>query len=185
MFTVTAIIASAFLYNAIRFFTPCKVYNYYLAISLRHRTTSAQVGKLWKSKKLPGPTNPDETIANERKHQAEHTDFMFAKQNILLFWITFLTPAMITYSTESIYKSRIQNEDILGLLHVIEWLTSIQGVLTVYLSFVPFYSDRFACWNKIGCLVHFIAVHVLFIVSPIIGIVYSLLYWKAVNESRS
>ena len=96
---------------------------------------------------------------------------MFAQKNILLFWITFITPSLICYTMKWIYKDRIQIEEIFEIVKVHEALTGIQTILTIYTSFVPFYSYRFECWNKIGGLVHLIAIHVTFIVCPIIGIV--------------
>ena len=54
----------------------------------------------------------------------------------------------------------------------------------IYLSFTPFYSYRFAWWDKIGIFVHLIAIHLIFIVVPIIAIVHSAINYKSLRDSR-
>ena len=104
LFSVASIIASAFLYNAIRFFSPGKIYNYYLQIALQNKMTTTQISQLWKKKKLRIPENlKDDVTTNERKLKAANTDYMFAQKNILLFWITFITPSLICYTMKWIY----------------------------------------------------------------------------------
>ena len=55
----------------------------------------------------------------------------------------------------------------------------------IYISFVPFYSYRVACWDKIGIFVHLIAIHLIFIVIPIIAIVHSAMNYKNLRDSRA
>ena len=58
-------------------------------------------------------------------------------------------------------------------------------MLTIYLSFVPFYSARFPAWTKIGSWIHVIAVHVIFILVPLLSIGNTLIHIEAVWKSRA
>ena len=184
MFCVASILLSAFLFNVFRFFTPGKIYPYYLAIALRNRTTAEQIGKLWKREKLQEPENQDESF-EEKKLQSENTDFLFAQKNILLFWITFITPSVICYTMEWLYKGRIKHEEVFDVAHVHETITGVQTILMIYITFVPFYSYRFKCWDKVGLVFHMIAIHIVFIVCPVVAIVHSLSSLTLFRESRA
>ena len=142
LFCVASIIASAVLFNLIRFFTPGKIYHYYLGIALRTRTTAEQISQLWNEKKLEMPEDATDNF-KEKKLQAENTDYMFAQKNVLLFWITFITPSVICYTMEWLYEGRILHEGVFKVTHVHEVITGVQTVFMIYVTFVPFYSYRF------------------------------------------
>ena len=110
---------------------------------------------------------------------------MFAQKNILLFWITFITPSVICYTMEWLYKGRIEHEKVFDIARVHEVITGIQTVLMIYLTFVPFYSYRFECWNKVGLALFFIVIHIICIVCPVVAIVYTLTNWSVMKESRA
>ena len=101
---------------------------------------------------------------------------MYASTNEYLFWITFITPSIIIYTLEFLYDGRIKDEKIYETAHLHEVLTAVQSAMMVYICFVPFYSDRFPVWDKIGYVLHMIAIHIMFIVCPIIVIVHTAIY---------
>lgn len=52
------------------------------------------------------------------------------------------------------------------------WAVMLQTILLVYILFVPFYSKAKRCWDQVGGVVHFMAVHLVFLVIPmyVIGV---------------
>ena len=54
----------------------------------------------------------DDIISQDRKMQSENTDYMRASKQLLLFWITFITPSVICYTMKWIYTGRIKNEEV-------------------------------------------------------------------------
>ena len=52
-----------------------------------------------------------------------------------------------------------------------------------YISFVPFYSNRLPVYDKIGYFIHMFAIHVMFLVCPIIVIVHTAINLKNFYES--
>ena len=64
-------------------------------------------------------------MANEKKEQSENVDFMHASKTILLFWINFITPFVISYTMKLIYKDRIEKDEIFDINVFHEVLTAI------------------------------------------------------------
>ena len=52
-----------------------------------------------------------------------------------------------------------------------------------YITFTPFYSNRFPIWDRIGYFIHMIMIHVMFIVCPLVVIVHTAIYIKNIHES--
>ena len=46
-------------------------------------------------------------------------------------------------------------------------LTTVQTVLTLYLSHVTFYSAKNACWDRLGYFVHLVAAIIVFFALPV------------------
>ena len=109
---------------------------------------------------------------------------MFASKTVLLFWMTFLTPLIISYSMKLIYKDRIAKDEIYSINVFHEVLTIIQTILMIYVTFVPFYSYTVACWDKIGIWMHLVAIHVIFVLIPLIAIVHSAINFSNYSDSR-
>ena len=62
---------------------------------------------------------------------------------------------------------------------VIHFLSIVQACATVYIYFIPFYSRFFRAYNVVGPIIHFILVHLVFVVIPATAIVlgYLLFNW--------
>ena len=83
-----------------------------------------------------------------------------------------------------IYDDRIAKDEIFAINSVHEWLTFVQTIVMIYISFVPFYSYSIACWDKIGIFVHLLGIHLIFIVIPLIAIIHSSVNYKNIRDSR-
>ena len=109
---------------------------------------------------------------------------MFASRTVLLYWITFIAPFIISWSMKLIYDDRIAKDEIFAINSLHEVLTMIQTVVMVYISFVPFYSYSVACWDKIGIFIHLLGIHLIFIVIPLIAIIHSAVNYTSLRDSR-
>ena len=100
------------------------------------------------------------------------------QRSILLFWITLVTPSMTAYTMKRVYEGRIADEEIFDVNIFRETLTVIQAISTVYITFCPFYSYKFACWDKVGFYFHMFAIHLIFLAIPLISVVHSAFYFE-------
>lgn len=143
---------------------------YYLRIALQPRTTIEQCSELWKPHKLVfSKDHLKDKNACEKKLKSENTDFVLAHKNLLMLWVTFITPGVICVAMQWIYEGRAISDEVWSVIHKNEWIVSIQIVCCVYITFVPFYSDKHPWWHKIAPVIHFIAVHLIFLVLPIVS----------------
>ena len=84
-----------------------------------------------------------------------------------------------------IYYGRSISDEVWEVIFKNQWIAGIQIICCIYITFVPFYSHRFACWNKIGPLIHLIAVHLIFIVLPITSMIATSSRYEYIMESRA
>ena len=97
LLSIAAITISGILFNLIRYLAPTRIYIYYLQIALPMATTSEQCSMLWRPHKIPFPENlKQDQDSCEKKQASENTDFMFAHKSMLRYWVTFITPAVIS-----------------------------------------------------------------------------------------
>ena len=110
---------------------------------------------------------------------------MLAQKDPLHLWTTIITPMVICVAMQWIYEGRIEHQEVWPIIRAHEWFVGIQSVLMVYISFVPFYSDKFPIWTKIGPIIHMIAIHTIFILIPVISIIHTSINVEHVRVSRA
>ena len=53
----------------------------------------------------------------------------------------------------------------------------------VYITFCPFYSYKFACWDKVGFYFHMFAIHLIFLAIPLVSVIHSAFYFEQMTDS--
>ena len=109
---------------------------------------------------------------------------MFASKTILLYWITFIAPFIISWSMRLVYDNRIAKDKIFAINKLHTVLTMIQTIVMIYISFVPFYSYHLVWWDKLGIFIHLLGIHLIFIVIPIYALIHSAIYYTNIRDSR-
>ena len=96
-----------------------------------------------------------------------------AHKPILIIYTAVTIPCVV-YGLTLNFKA-IAGRDRLEIkeMELLFWAVIAQTILLLYILFVPFYSRNCKCWDRFGGIIHFISVHLVFLVIPMYVIMVS------------
>ena len=168
IFTSQTCVAAAFLLA--RALTPYPSYTKYLLMA---HSPHVDCSMLWCSDRRVKPLDVSTEVKNKISN-AEEADFMSRNIEALAMFGPLTVYPLISFFDFFLIRRAIRvlnwHYDITDERYMLHYLAITQAILAFVLYFLPFYSLRFGCWNKIAPIFHFIIVHFVFLVAPIAAI---------------
>lgn len=97
--------------------------------------------------------------------------------------IPIFLPAAIVFGEVFVLEKSLDEKDV--SLLVVEFLVILQVMLTLYLTYIPFYTKSgIRCWDSYGIYVHFVATMLVFLIIPIVVIIHAIMRVSDAKETN-
>mmetsp|Transcript_180 Transcript_180/g.253 ORF Transcript_180/g.253 Transcript_180/m.253 type:complete len:166 (-) Transcript_180:524-1021(-) len=121
--------------------------------------------KLWGHRK-PSDFASLEHKSHAEKHEHQDSDFMHATATQIRTLIPILQFLTVTWAEMFLIDRKFEKLD--DTFVIVQSMLGAQALLTLYLFYVPFYSNESRCLNACGAYMHTIATMLVFLVLPLV-----------------